>query len=195
MADKKVDEKNKMILKDAFSKRDFSKIDISNLIRITENQKGEILKVDFDIFECEKLMMQIVYSMTNETSNLTERGYILYMPLGYITNIPMLANFGSNIPVYIVLSDIVLGNVRTEVRTIGINNSLLELYIDFDFSVNSVLPFNDSTVTTHFSALVASTLISGMVPNFYGSTLTNETSTFSLPIDANLWYNVERIGE
>ena len=175
-----------MIFKNAFSKKEGAYVDVDNLIKVTKNSKEEIIAIDFDIKECERLMLHIVDEMNEGVNRISTDGYILFVPLGYLTNAPFLLNLGPKIPVKITTTDVVLGEVKTEIHEFGINNALVELYVNFEIETNAILPLKSGTTKQNYSALVASKIINGSVPNFYNRAIKQQTETISLPIDGNL---------
>lgn len=173
---------NALIFKKAFSQKKYIDIDAENLINLVFNSNGEIVGVDFKIIDCEKIMVAIIDDMNYGTNLISTEGYILNIPIGYITNSPLLLNLGPKIPIKIVTTDVALGSVNTSIREFGINNALIEIYINIEIETNAILPLKTGTTKDNYQILVASKIITGKVPNFYGGYFSKESSAINLPI-------------
>lgn len=91
-------------------------------------------------------------------------------------------NLGPKIPVKVEIGDTALGNVFTTVKDFGINNALLELYVQIDLSTMILYPFETLEETTTYKTLLSSKVISGVVPDFYNGVLNSQSETIDLPI-------------
>lgn len=185
-ADAIIKRENAVTFKNAFTKKNELNIDADKLINIYKNSKDEIVEVDFNIKECERMMLSIVEEMNKNTNSISENGIILNIPLGYITNSPFLINLGPKIPVKLTTTDVVLGEVKTEVKELNINSALVELYINFEVETNAILPLKSGTTKQKYTALVASKMITGTIPEFYNGAFFKKSSTFNLPITENM---------
>ena len=161
-------------------------INTNNLINIIKNSKEEIIEVDFDINECEKILTETINRINSKTNNYLIDGYIINVPIGYITNSPLLINLGPKIPIKISIIDVVYGNVKTNIKEYGINNALIEIYIQINLKVNSSLPIIQDTYNYKYTYLLASKIINGKVPDFYGGLISKNSDTINLPITENL---------
>lgn len=182
-ASSKLIEKESLVsLKSAYSKREKSGIDVDNLITVVKNSKEEIVEVDFKILECEKIMMTIINYMNADNDILNENGYRIDVPLGYVTSSPLFVNLGPKIPISVKMIDVALGSVKTKISEFGINNALVELYIDITIKLESSLPLVKNGTSVTYYSVIASKIISGKVPDFYNGVLSSESKTFNLPI-------------
>ena len=180
-ADALIKRENTLLFKNAFNKKE-SNIDADSLITVQKNANGEIVQVDFKIANCEKIMMSIIDEMNGDTNKLSTDGYILEIPIGYITNSPLLLNLGPKIPVRIVTTDVAVGSVETAIKEFGINSALIELYISIEIETNAILPLKSGTTKAVYKFLVASKIINGKVPDFYGGYISRESNKINLPI-------------
>ncbi len=181
-AEKIIKKENISIINTAFEKENGDPSIIDQIITVTKNEKGEILEVDFDINECSKILINIVQNINSLTSDYNENGYVMYIPLGYISNSPLFVNLGPKIPVKIELTDIVTGTVKTKITDFGINNALIEVYLYFELENSIILPLLDKNQNMSFDVLLTSKIISGKVPEFYNGVLNSESQRITLPI-------------
>ena len=177
-----VKRENILLFKKAFNNKNTLGLDVNDLIIVHKNSKEEIVLVDFKIDDCERIMMSIIEGMNEGVNMISTEGYILNIPIGYMTNSPLLLNLGPKIPVKITTTDIALGSVNTSIREFGINNALIEVYISIEIETNTILPLKSGNTKEVYKILVASKIITGSVPNFYGGNFSKESDTISLPI-------------
>lgn len=178
----KVRKENLTIIKEAFYNTDYSKLDVDNLIDVIKNSKEEILEVNFHLDECSKILMDITEYINKYVENYNFKGYRLDIPLGYNSVSPLLINIGPKIPIKVELSDVALGNVRTNAKSFGINNALIEVYLDIYIKTTIIYPSEVIYDNTNFSSLVSSKIISGNVPSFYNGTFTSKSDMINLPL-------------
>ncbi len=168
-------------------------------IELNLNSNGEILSVDYNMEEIYALANELTkylenglekayltntipYSSSNYKHSLTD-GLILDMPMGLVSNSPFLANLGPKIPVCIRFIDSIFSNVRTRLTDYGINNALLEVYLNVTVSYEILLPVTKNTQERTYELLIDSKLVQGKVPNWYSNGFENQTAFFELPFN------------
>lgn len=179
----RVKKENLLLLKEAFSNSQNSQIPIDELITVITNSKDEITEVNFDMKLSTALLSQITNYLNESLIEYDYLGYRVDVPIGFLTNNPIFTNVGPRIPVKVELSDVALGNVRTSVKSFGINNALVEVYLDIFIRATIIYPFASITADSEYSSLVASKIIAGTVPNFFGGTINSKSDTINLPLD------------
>lgn len=90
------------------------------------------------------------------------------IPLGVATRNALLANLGPEIPVEVSLVRDVESKLRTKMTDGGINNTYIELYIDFEVDIQIVIPFFTEETPIVFEAKIGDFFYPGEVPNYYG---------------------------
>lgn len=178
----KVKKENTLILKEAFSHSQKSAIDIDKIISVVKNSKEEIVEVNFDMKASTDLLSSITAYINDRIENYNFLGYRLDIAVGVLSSNPLLYNIGPKIPVKVELSDVALGNVRTTVKPFGINNALIEVYLDIIIRSMILYPFEAVESQDEFSSLIASKIIAGSIPNFYGGTINSKSDTINLPL-------------
>ena len=101
------------------------KINSSILKNLKDIEHGNLENLDSSIFYSEKLDNRFMY----------------YIPFGIITNNLLLEDLGPKIPIKITLSGSVNSNIKTELNSYGINNSLLKIYISVNLRMIPLIPF------------------------------------------------------
>ncbi len=184
-----VEKENDLALKKAFKSKMLLEIKDTSFLNVIKNKNEEIIEVTYDIEKCEQIMNYVTQKMSESIENITGDGYTMFVPSLSIFDWPLLTNLGPKIPVKIVLTDVAMGNIRTEIREYGINNALLEIYIDIDVKIAPVLLSQAETKSKKYSFLLSSKLITGKVPDLYNGKINRESVLFNLPVEKNVWYN------
>lgn len=145
---------------------------------VLKKENDNIIIVDFDPVIVNRVMSKIsdvVYNnlkliskkdkLTLEKYNLDESYF--YIPSGIIFNTTMLNNIGPRIPINLEIISSVNPNLKTEVTEYGINNSLIEVYINVIVDVKMILPMHANTMQIVVVVPLAVKLIQGEVPKYY----------------------------
>ena len=181
-----VEKENDLALKKAFKSKMLLEIKDTSFLNVIKNKNEEIIEVTYDIEKCEQIMNYVTQKMSESIDNITSDGYTMFVPSLSIFDWPLLTNLGPKIPVKIVLTDVAMGNIRTEIREYGINNALLEIYIDIDVKIAPVLLSQAETKSKKYSFLLSSKLITGKVPDLYNGKINRESVLFNLPVEKNV---------
>lgn len=181
-----VEKENDLALKKAFKSKKLLEIKDTSFLNVIKNKNEEIIEVTYDIEKCEQIMNYVTQKMSESIDNITSDGYTMFVPSLSIFDWPLLTNLGPRIPVKIVLTDVAMGNIRTEIREYGINNALLEIYIDIDVKIAPVLLSQAETKSKKYSFLLSSKLITGKVPDLYNGKINRESVLFNLPVEKNV---------
>lgn len=176
-----VKNKNNFVVKEAFWNLE-SDVNIDEIIVLNLNSKDEIVGIDFKLSKCQVILSKVMENIDKNVKRENLAGLKLEVPVGFITNSPLTINLGPKIPLKINVANIALGNIRTEVKSFGINNALVEVYLDLIFKVETSSPLSSVRQDVTYETLIASKIITGEVPGFYGGTIKSESPTFSLPI-------------
>lgn len=154
-----------------------NQLEVDSLFALKKENDNTII-VDFDPVIVNRVMSKIsdvVYNnlkliskkdkLTLEKYNLDESYF--YIPSGIIFNTTMLNNFGPRIPINLEIISSVNPNLKTEVTEYGINNSLIEVYINVIVDVKMILPMYANTMQIVVVVPLAVKLIQGEVPKYY----------------------------
>ena len=154
-----------------------NQLEVDSLFVLKKENNNTII-VDFDPVIVNRVMSKIsdvVYNnlkliskkdkLTLEKYNLDESYF--YIPSGIIFNTTMLNNIGPRIPINLEIISSVNPNLKTEVTEYGINNSLIEVYINVIVDVKMILPMYSNTMKIVVVIPLAVKLIQGEVPKYY----------------------------
>lgn len=154
-----------------------NQLEVDSLFVLKKENDNTII-VDFDPVIVNRVMSKIsdvVYNnlkliskkdkLTLEKYNIDESYF--YIPSGIIFNTTMLNNVGPRIPINLEIISSVNPNLKTEVTEYGINNSLIEVYINVIVDVKMILPMYSNTMQIVVVLPLAVKLIQGEVPKYY----------------------------
>ena len=182
-----------LVINKAVTKQ-INNIEVSEVFDIHYNDDGEIQLIDFNSQNTAKIlsimtslvelnlraieegkidMLELPENSLSEYNlELLDKGIILEIPLGIVTNSALLYNLGPKVPVKLSLVGDVSTGFSTEVVEYGINNALLKLMIDIKVDTKIILPIVSDTITIDCSIPIAMKVIQGKIPNYYidGST-------------------------
>ena len=177
-----------LVINKAVTKQ-INNMDTDELFDITYNKDGEITLIDFNSKKTSKILSTMTSlvelnlraveegkidmlelpdnSLSDYNMNLLEKGIIVEVPLGIITNSSLLYNIGPKIPVKLSLVGDVVTGFSSEVVEYGINNALLKLMIDIKVDTKIILPIVSDQITIDCSIPIAMKVIQGKIPSYY----------------------------
>ena len=176
-ASEKIKSISNLVITKSVSIKDIEGLDINDLFIITKNNKNEILTVDLNTVLVNKLSFSITNKIQENLKLLEQgkineyneegNGVIIKIPLGEATNNFLFSDMGPKISVRMKLLGTMDTNIKTTVTNYGLNNALIETYLEITITELVIIPIktNEITVTSRIPLMVK--LINGTVPNFY----------------------------
>ncbi len=170
---------------------------VKDILVVTKNDQGDILTVNYDLEKTYAILTLISNILKKGLSDLENgqidvtiydkyldskgNGLILYVPFFLTSQNIFLYNLGPKIPVLIDLNESLLTNVKTKVTNYGFNNALLEIYVTVEIDKLIITPMHKQTQKLNYDILIASLVINGRVPEFYGDSFEAFSNAFILP--------------
>lgn len=179
-AENEVKKISSLIISDAVESISFSEEETMSFFNTLTNKSDEVISVDFNTAKINKSLVKLnkaVYkdlkSFENgryklEDTEIETEDLIYKIPLGYITGNYTLSNIGPKVPLKAKVIGSVVSNIKTEVSSYGINNSLLKVYIDVIVNMRFMLPLISKDVLVNNSIPLVVKIIQGKIPNVYG---------------------------
>jgi len=186
-----------LIINKAVTKQ-MNNIDTDELFDITYNELGEIVLIDFNSKVTSKILSTMTSlvelnlraveegkidmlelpdnSLGDYNSELLEKGIILEIPFGIVTNSNLLYNLGPKVPVKLSLVGDVSSGFSTNIEEYGINNALLKLTVDIEVDTKIVLPIVSDEMKIECSIPIALKVIQGKIPNYYLNGFTTKSN-------------------
>ena len=179
-AENEVKKISSLIISDAVESISFSEEETMSFFNTLTNKSDEVISVDFNTAKINKSLVKLnkaVYKDLKlfengryklEDTEIETENLIYKIPLGYITGNYTLSNIGPKVPLKAKLIGSVVSNIKTEVSSYGINNSLLKVYIDVTVNMRFMLPLISKDVLVNNSIPLVVKIIQGKIPNVYG---------------------------
>ena len=184
------------IINEAVTKKIAKEEYLNDLVETTLNKNGEIVSVDFNPVYVNKALGTITNEVQNNIKKIEEgnvdfdseiiknnNDLIFEIPFGIVFRMPILADLGPKLPLKTKIIGNVISNINTKITNYGINNAMLEIYIEVEVSEQILLPFISKKTTVKENIPVAMKVIQGTVPKYYGGSMNNNSSMFSIPIE------------
>ena len=179
-AENEVKKISSLIISDAVESISFSEEETMSFFNTLTNKSDEVISVDFNTAKINKSLVKLNKAVYKDLK-LFENGIyklgdteietedlIYKIPLGYITGNYTLSNIGPKVPLKAKVIGSVVSNIKTEVSSYGINNSLLKVYIDVTVNMRFMLPLISKDVLVNNSIPLVVKIIQGKIPNVYG---------------------------
>lgn len=179
-AENEVKKISSLIISDAVESISFSEEETMSFFNTLTNKSDEVISVDFNTAKINKSLVKLnkavykdlklfengIYKL--EDTEIETEDLIYKIPLGYITGNYTLSNIGPKVPLKAKVIGSVVSNIKTEVSSYGINNSLLKVYIDVTVNMRFMLPLISKDVLVNNSIPIVVKIIQGKIPNVYG---------------------------
>ncbi len=199
VAEESINKLNETILTNYRVKDIYPQVDLENAILITKNSKEEIISIDFNLENVYKALSIITGYLQESTENSNVRkeilkyynedlssgldSIILSVPIGVASDKIYLANLGPRIPVKISYMGYIGSSVRIKLENYGINNVLISIYIDCFITNAFITPSIEKEIYHEYNILVASKIIQGIVPEYYGGLMEARSNVLNVPIN------------
>ena len=181
---------NNYLIMNFISNDVLSKSDLNNIIKLNKNNKDEIISIEYDTklsYELLKTVTDELYQIVSQTSYKDILDYdfdikddlVIYYPIMLFSNNIYLNNLGPKIPVKIKFLSSLLTNLNTKVTAYGLNNVLLEIYIDISLTDSIVIPYYQNKITKDYNILLSSKVVMGTIPSFLGTQIENSSPILS----------------
>ncbi len=194
-----VNEFNETIITDYTVKNLYNEIaTLDEVIKITQNSREEIISVDFNLENVYKALSiitnyikesveseslrQKVFSYYNGWLSSDLKAIVLSLPMGAVSKNIFVTNLGPRLPVKINYIGYIGSSIRLKVEDYGINNALVSIYIDCSITNEFIIPVLNNKVTNQYSILVASKIIQGSIPKYYGGAIETKSNILNIPI-------------
>lgn len=198
IAETSINKLNETILTNYKVKDIYPQVELKEAIILTKNSKEEIISVDFNLENVYKALSIItgylqqsvedisvrkeILKYYNEDLSSTLDSIILTIPMGVASNGIYLSNLGPRIPVKISYMGYVASSVRIKLENYGINNVLISIFIDCFITNEFIIPSIEKEINHEYNILIASKIIQGVVPEYYGGVMEAKSNILNVPI-------------
>jgi len=171
-----------------------NKESLDNILDIYQNSEGEILTVNFNLDKAYLVLDEVSLVLTDSLKDIeggsiavgfqdqelshTTNSLILNIPVGNSLKSMYFFNIGPKVPVKINFVGTVLTNLETKITNYGLNNALVEVFVYMEFHQQIITPFESKDISFKYDAVIASKMIQGKVPAFYGGSIERLSSVY-----------------
>ena len=167
-----------------FNQEVLNDMNLSDVLKITKNNEGEIVAIDYDIENTYVLLAKWMDELYIDMQNLgkieieyyddnlssLDNSIIVAYPMGLASDSLLLNNLGPKIPIKINLLNSVMTNIYTKVSTYGINALLVEMYIIIELK-HQIVGSSVEEFSCKYEVPIASKMIQGKIPTYYGGVI------------------------
>lgn len=89
------------------------------------------------------------------------------IPLGSLVSKAIFSNLGPNIGIKAIPISSYKSNIYTKTKSLGINNSNFEVYVNIKIDVQTLIPLKEQAINYESNVLLGSILIQGEIPYYY----------------------------
>ena len=163
--------------------------DMGDILQIVRKENGDISLVRYDTKKLNQFTIELTSLLTKDLDLLVkgnfedldldigrissnsylkvDEGILFMISLGSAIGNSLLANIGPKIP----LNLSVIGNVQTDVHSkvtnYGLNNAMIEIFVDIQMQMVIQMPFLSKKVKIKKSIPLTMEMVQGEIPNYY----------------------------
>ncbi len=167
-------------------------VEIDDLFVVNLNDKQEILTVDYKMTEIYHLADTVTKELLSNVNKAKQNNYFKYLgknnfseentvllmlPMGIVSDYVFFNNLGPRIPVLFHFVNSVFTNVKTKMTNYGINNALVEVFLEISINYELITPVDYQDHDLNFTIMLGAKVINGTVPNWYGNELITKSSS------------------
>lgn len=165
---------------------------LNDLVLVSKDNTGQIIDISYNTGKLNNILTKITNNIQSsiyeiekgDVSKLNidyynEKDLLYYVSLGVIYDIPALVDVSPKIPFKVTFLGHVETSVETNIKEYGINNSMNELYIRVDMSVQVIFPFASKIVNVSKNIPVGVNIIQGKIPEYYGGLISHSSKIYS----------------
>ncbi|MBO5714643.1 MAG: sporulation protein YunB, partial [Clostridia bacterium] len=137
----------------------------NDIITVEKNDLGDIILLDFNSFQINKINNEIITKTSAIMSDKIENG--IEIPLLAFSGLSFISGYGANVNYKSLSVSKIVGEYRSEFESSGINQTLHSVYIDVVCQVEVIFPLNKTMLETRVPVLLCQSVLVGKVPEVY----------------------------
>lgn len=179
------------------------KDNFTDYLEITKNDKDDIKYITYNTKEVNSLLevinksiqeklieleegkttnLNIATNLKRGNFNKVKRGVVYEIPFGSLNGSSLFGNIGPSIPIKMSFIGQITSNFRIKANNYGINNLVLEAYIETEVMSQSTMPVSSKRKNIKVKVPVSVEIIEGNIPLYYGN-IDNLSNNQTLPIN------------
>ena len=147
--------------------------DYSKLVNLTTNADGEVISLESNVMNINKLKTRIAQRLEREIERLSEVD--IQIPIGTLLGIQLLHGKGFSVGMTVQPMGFATASIISEFSEAGLNQTLHRIVIEINADVDAIIPGFSTRVPVKTSIVAAETVIVGRVPNAYTHVVASES--------------------
>ncbi len=151
-----------------------------SIIRIEKDVEGKITLIEADTVKVNNITTKIISNIQKEFDKIPRVN--VFINMGTISGISMLNNVEPKFEIELESAGTLNANVRTEFKSVGINQTQHKIFLELDGKIGILTPFSTFSKNINMNVLLMEAVIVGEVPETYynleGITDSAETYNF-----------------
>lgn len=140
-------------------------LNYDSIVNVNYTNNGEISYLSANQYVVNTITREVVKNAQFQMLSLGEEG--IKIPVGTFTGFSFFVGRGPNVKLQMLPIGIVSSNFKSEFTSVGINNTLHQLFLEITAKVELTMPFKNIKVDTTTSVLLCEGIILGKVPEVY----------------------------
>lgn len=147
--------------------------DYSKLVNLTTNADGEVISLESNVMNINKLKTRIAQRLEREIERLSEVD--IQIPIGTLLGIQLLHGKGFSVGMTVQPMGFTTASIISEFSDAGLNQTLHRIVIEINAEVDAIIPGFSTRVPVKTTIVAAETVIVGRVPNAYTHVVASES--------------------
>ncbi|MGN0640159.1 MAG: sporulation protein YunB [Oscillospiraceae bacterium] len=147
--------------------------DYSKLVNLTTNADGEVISLESNVMNINKLKTRIAQRLEREIERLSEVD--IQIPIGTLLGIQLLHGKGFSVGMTVQPMGFATASIISEFSDAGLNQTLHRIVIEINAEVDAIIPGFSTRVPVKTTIVAAETVIVGRVPNAYTHVVASES--------------------
>lgn len=146
--------------------------DYTKLVSLTTNADGEVISLESNVMNINKLKTRIVQRLEREIERLPEVD--IQIPIGTLLGIQLLHGKGFCVGMTVQPMGFATASIISEFSEAGLNQTLHRIVIEIKADVDAIIPGFSTRVPVKTTIVAAETVIVGRVPSAYTHVVASE---------------------
>ena len=156
---------NKIINKSVSNVLKEKNINYSDIVIMQKDTEDHVASISIDFIKMNEIKSDLVLEILEQINNTHYTD--ISIPLGNFLDVEFLMGMGPKIPFRIIPHGTVYVDYRDEFKSMGINQTCHEVYLDINTKVSGIMPGFKTSADIETSIIAAHTVIVGDVPETY----------------------------
>ena len=137
----------------------------NSLIRIEKDTNGKITFIEADSVKMNEVVSKIISNIQTEFEKIPRIN--VFINMGSVSGISVLKRFEPQFEFELESAGSIEATIRTEFKSVGINQTHHKIYLDIDSKVGILTPFTTFSKEVNSDVLLTEAVILGEVPSTY----------------------------